>query len=218
MSARTTLVVHAPTPATAAAAFACDEPLDDRGRAWARSAAGALRRVDRVLHSPAPAARETVDLMGLAVPPPGGATPRDAVTPPRRGGSAHPAPDTAVDRAWRDWDLGRWAGRSLEDVVAREPDAAAAWLTDPATTVHGGEPLAGLVDRVEAALAELPEDGHTVVVTHAAVVRAAVLVVLGAPASGFWRIDVAPLTAAELRGTPGRWTIRETGRVLTSTP
>jgi broad specificity phosphatase PhoE len=50
-----------------------------------------------------------------------------------------------------------------------------------------------------------------VAVTHGAVVRAAVLVVLGAPAQGLWRIDVAPLTATVLRGGSGRWTVRSTG-------
>jgi hypothetical protein len=37
--------------------------------------------------------------------------------------------------------------------------------------------------------------------------------VLADPA-GFWRIDIAPLTATVLGGRPGRWTLRSTGRPL----
>ena len=55
-------------------------------------------------------------------------------------------------------------------------------------------------------------------VTHAAVVRAAVVVTLGAPPAGFWRIDVAPLTATVLRGGPGRWTVRGTALPLDPSP
>ncbi|MFD5389166.1 hypothetical protein ACFWMG_30430, partial [Streptomyces sp. NPDC127074] len=31
---------------------------------------------------------------------------------------------------------------------------------------------------------------------------------LGLPAPAFWRLDVAPLTATELRGRAGRWNLR----------
>jgi broad specificity phosphatase PhoE len=62
--------------------------------------------------------------------------------------------------------------------------------------------------RVAAWLRTVDGDGHTVAVTHAAVVRAAVLTTLDAAPSGFWRLDVAPLTATVLRGGPLRWTVR----------
>ncbi len=51
-------------------------------------------------------------------------------------------------------------------------------------------------------------------VTHAAVVRAAVVVTLDAPPAAFWRIDIAPLTATVLRGGAGRWTLRGTALPL----
>jgi broad specificity phosphatase PhoE len=90
----------------------------------------------------------------------------------------------------------------------------AAWLADPDAVPHGGEPLTALLARVAGRLAAADGEGHTVAVTHAAVVRAAVVVTLGAPAAGFWRIDVAPLTATVLRGGPGRWTVRGTALPL----
>jgi broad specificity phosphatase PhoE len=188
MSARLTLVCHAPTAATARAAFPDDEPLDERGRGWAAEVGGdRFTRAGLALHAPAPACRQTATALGL---------------------SARPEP------ALRDWDLGRWRGRTLDQVSAAEPDAVGAWLSEPDAAPHGGEPLTDLLARVAEWLTAAPAEGLIVAVTHPAVVRAAVVGALGAPATAFWRIDLAPLTATELRGRPGRWTLRSTGRPL----
>jgi broad specificity phosphatase PhoE len=188
MSDRLTLVCHAPTAATARAAFPADEPLDERGRGWADEVGGdRFSRASLALHAPTPACRETATALGL---------------------SARPEP------ALRDWDLGRWRGRTLDEVGADEPDAVGVWLSEPGAVPHGGEPLTDLLARVADWLTEVAVEGHTVVVTHPAVVRAAVVGALGAPATGCWRVDPAPLTATELRGRPGHWTLRSTGRPL----
>jgi broad specificity phosphatase PhoE len=50
-------------------------------------------------------------------------------------------------------------------------------------------------------------DGRILAVTHAAIIRAAVVAALGAPPVAFWRIDVAPLTFKRLNGQTGRWTL-----------
>ncbi|KIF72592.1 phosphoglycerate mutase, partial [Streptomyces sp. AcH 505] len=92
----------------------------------------------------------------------------------------------------------------------------AAWLADPAAAPHGGESLAALHERVGAWLRDLaPEGGRVVVVAEPDVVRAAVALAVGAPASAFWRIDVRPLTATELSGRNGRWNLLS-GRSLSS--
>ncbi|WP_232664009.1 histidine phosphatase family protein [Pseudonocardia sp. TRM90224] len=187
MSARLTLVTHASTRATAAAAFAQDEPLEPRGTARAAAARAAVPRHDRAVCGPATGCRETAEALGLAA---------------------------TVDAGLRDWDLGRWAGRTLDEVVAAEPDAVQEWLTVPDAAPHGGEPLTALLERVAGWLDGVPGDGHTVAVTHAAVVRAAVLAVVSGAPHGFWRIDVAPLTATSLGGGPGRWTVRTTGTAM----
>lgn len=187
MSARLTLVSHAPTAATDAAAFAADEPLDERGTAWATSARGRLSRVDRVLCSPSRACLQTAAAMQLAVEP---------------------------EPLLRDWDLGRWRGRTLDDVAAAEPAAVEAWMTDPDAAPHGGERLTELLARIGTWLGSLPSQRHTVAVTHPAVVRAAVVSTLAAAAEGFWRLDIAPLTATVLRGGPPRWSVRTTGLPL----
>lgn len=187
MSDRITLVSHSSTTATNVAGFPADEPLDERGTGWARAARGRLARVTRAVVSPAAAALQTAREMEL---------------------------DTEIDLQLRDWDLGRWRGRRLDDVAAADPDAVGAWLADPPAAPHGGESLVELLARAAGWLAVVPGGGHTVALTHPAVVRGVVLAVLGAPPAGFWRIDIAPLTATELRGGPGRWTLRSAGRHL----
>jgi broad specificity phosphatase PhoE len=191
MSSRITLVSHSSTSATSAGAFAADESLDARGVARAVSARGRLSRAVRVVSSPASSCLQTAEALWL---------------------------DAAVEPALADWDLGRWQGRTLDDVVAAEPAAVTEWLSEPAATPHGGESHVALLARIAGWLGSVPSDGHTVAITHAAVIRAAVLAVLAAPPAGFWRIDIAPLTATELRGGPGRWTVRTTGADLGSIP
>jgi broad specificity phosphatase PhoE len=181
VSVRLTLVAHAPTTATVRAAFPLDESLEVRGAAAAREARDRLRRVARTLRSPAKAAGETAEALGLAA---------------------------EVDAGLADWDLGEWRGHTFDEISAADPEAVGAWLTVPEAAPHGRESLTMLLDRVAAWLRAFDGDGHTVAVTHSAVVRAAVVTTLDAAPSGFWRVDVAPLTATILRGGPSRWTVR----------
>jgi hypothetical protein len=51
-------------------------------------------------------------------------------------------------------------------------------------------------------------DGHTVAVTHASVIRAAVVHVIEAELRSFWRVDVLPLAFADLRTNGRRWVLR----------
>jgi broad specificity phosphatase PhoE len=50
-----------------------------------------------------------------------------------------------------------------------------------------------------------------IAVTHAAVIRAAVIGVLGAPPQSFWRIDVEPMSLVDLRSDKRRWALRVPG-------
>ena len=106
--------------------------------------------------------------------------------------------------ALRDCDYGRWRGLASKDVAEREPDGFAAWLGDPAAAPHGGESLAALIERIGAWLTQsLARESATLAVTHASVVRAAIVNALGAGSSAFARIDVAPLSLARLSGHGG---------------
>lgn len=111
-----------------------------------------------------------------------------------------------------DQDFGAWASKKLTEISKSKPAALAAWITDPNFAPQGGESLSALAARTEHFLEEMEKrSGHIIAVTHAGIVRCAVLHVLGAPVSGFWRIDTSPLTITDLRHDGKRWALRSHG-------
>lgn len=105
--------------------------------------------------------------------------------------------------------MGRWRGRTLDEVAVAEPEAVGRWSADPSCAPHGGESVRDACARVGRWLDALREtDGRTLAVVEPDVVRAAVVHAVGLPPWGFWRWDVAPLTATELSGRAGRWNVR----------
>lgn len=175
---RLTLLVHGATAANRAATFPADEPLEPRARVAAEALRGRFTPSE-TLTSPALRARETAEALGLAA---------------------------RVEEALRDADAGRWVGLGMAEI---EPAAFAIYMSDPVARPHGGESLAGLIDRVAGWLdARVGVEGRCLAVTHIAVARAAVIAVLGAPPSAFWRIDVPPLSATNLVSDGRRWTWR----------
>jgi broad specificity phosphatase PhoE len=181
MAARLDLLAHGGSEATRAARFPDDEPLEASAAQALEALRGRVRPYAQAFAAPARAARETAAALGL---------------------------NAAVEPALRDCDYGRWRGLASKDVAAREPDAFADWLGDPAAAPHGGESLATLIERVGAWLAQsLTREGATLAVTHAPVVRAAIVNALGAGPSAFWRVDVAPLSLARLSGHGQRWNL-----------
>jgi broad specificity phosphatase PhoE len=185
MTTRLTLICHASTSALRAAMFPGDEPLDEAGTAKAAAAAGSLRRADRAWTSPERRTMQTAEALRLVA---------------------------VVEPTLRDCDYGRWTGLRIADLQAQEPDAVGAWMAEPGLAPHGGESVLDLLQRVGRWLTERScEKGHAIVVTHPAIIRAAIVVVIGASASSFWRIDVVPLSRTDLRGSSGRWTLRSAG-------
>jgi broad specificity phosphatase PhoE len=178
---RLLLVRHASTDAVRTAAFGADEPLDASGRAAAAKVSARLPRADEVLVSPALRARDTASLAGLI----------------------------ATGEAPGECDFGSWAGRTLRDVAASDEAGVLAWMTDPDAAPHGGEALTALLARVRDWLAvqASARSGTAIAITHAGVVKAAVVHALDAPSIAFWRIDVAPLSITELHAHDGRWTL-----------
>lgn len=117
-----------------------------------------------------------------------------------------------IEHALRDLDYGSWRARTLEDIAQAEPQALQTWLDDPDAAPHGGESLAGLVERVSGWMDEALAAGrHALVITHAPVIRAAVLKTLAAPLASFWRIDVEPLAIVDIRSDGRRWALRAIG-------
>jgi broad specificity phosphatase PhoE len=170
MAARLDLLAHGASAATRGARFPDNDSLEASAVGALQALRGRLRPYAQVLTSPARAARETAAALGF---------------------------DAEVEMALSDCDYGRWRGLASKDLAEREPDAFATWLGDPDAAPHGGESLAGLIERTQATLA----------ITHAAIVRAATVNALGAGSTSFARIDVAPLSLARLSGHAGRWNL-----------
>lgn len=185
MTARLVLVCHASTDAVRKCIFPADEPLDARGRARAERLAPHLPDADRCLTSPELRTRQTAEALHL---------------------------DAGIQPILRDCDYGLWTGCSFDVVCARDPQAVTAWLQDPAATPHGGESILGLMQRVAEWLAgEHARHGPSIVVTHATIIRAAIVQAIEAAPKAFWRIDIAPLSITRLSGTDGRWNLVSAG-------
>ncbi|MCX5377344.1 histidine phosphatase family protein [Streptomyces sp. NBC_00091] len=104
-------------------------------------------------------------------------------------------------------DMGDWAGRTLEEVAAEDPEGVRRWLTEPGyAPPGGGESVAALIARTGEHLAGLAPGRHHAVVAQG-VVRAAVVAALELPAAAFWRLDVRPDTVTVLSGRAGRWNL-----------
>jgi broad specificity phosphatase PhoE len=185
MTARLTLISHASTDAVRRAAFPVDEPLDAQGSKRAAAMAGHLPRAVHCWTSPELRTRQTTEALGL---------------------------NADVQPLLRDCDYGSWRGLTFDEVQTREPDAAGAWLRDPAAAPHGGESLLALIQRVAAWLdGGRAQRQQVIVVTHPAIIRAAVVHALKATPESFWRIDIAPLSCTRLSGLDGRWNLVSTG-------
>lgn len=182
--------------------FPADDPLDPRGFEEAQAARLRLPIADNATAfvSPALCARETSLALGLAA---------------------------RADAALADIDYGNWRGQRLSELAAHAPGALAAWARDPDAAPHGGESFAQVVKRVgnwlDGLAVQVPLDSHdephvaadkasvgtrnVVAVTHAPVIRAAIVHVLGASPAIFSSIEIPPLAAVEMRHSRQRgWT------------
>ena len=190
MAPGVTFICHATTRALRAATFGGDDPIDDVGRAKAERLAGSIRRADQCWTSPALRARETAAALGLTA---------------------------TVDERLRDCDFGRWTGLKFSQVLVREPRKLMSWISNPSSAPHGGEPIPQVMERVAAWIREPGRDKvHTVAITHASVIRAAIVHVIEAQLQSFWRIDVVPLSLTDLRTNGRRWVLRSMGPMLAS--
>lgn len=185
MLVRLTMICNGATAATRRGSFPLDEPLEPRSLALAKSMRGTLRRADRVWTAPALRARQTAEALAL---------------------------DASVEPLLADQDQGSWAGKSFEDVQAQQPGDIVAWLTEPNAAPHGGESLADVARRTSEWMnRSTAERGHTIALTHASVIRTAIVYVLGAPLAACWKIDIEPLSITDFRSDGRRWVLRACG-------
>jgi broad specificity phosphatase PhoE len=187
VNTRLTLIAHAATEAQRHAAFPLDEPITEREIVKIAALNWSAPRAEQIWSAPERRTQETSRRLGLAA---------------------------SVADGLRDCDYGKWCGRSMDEVQSVDSEGILAWLTDPSSAPHGGESIQNLIDRVGTWMDQQREVGHTLAVTHPAVIRAAIVCVLRIPAQTFWRFDISPLSLTDLRFSRGVWTLRCAGSPL----
>jgi broad specificity phosphatase PhoE len=181
VTTRLSLISHAATQAQRRTAFPLDESLDQQEISKINALSWIAPKAQKILSAPEQRTQQTAHALGLSA-------------------------TGALEL--QDCDYGVWRGRELSELQTQDPEGVATWLADPAASPHRGESIANLIDRVGRWLDQQREDGHTIAVTHPAVIRGAVVHVLNAPLSSFWRVDIAPLTLTDLRFNGRVWTLR----------
>jgi len=114
------------------------------------------------------------------------------------------------DRSWREFDVGNWSGRLINDLIASEDDAYFRWRSGQHTP-PGGESWLVFEARLRANLARLSSiPGEILLVTHSGVIRAIMKIVLGVPAGTLAAVGHASVSVLDFRTGPniGRYDAR----------
>ncbi|MET8288233.1 histidine phosphatase family protein [Streptomyces sp. NPDC051643] len=186
MSVRLTFMCATAGDTSGSAVFG-DGPLSEHGPGEARAVGTTLPPYSSVVRAPSVRCALTADALGL---------------------------DATPEPALRDFDYGAWRGRTVREVVEDNPYGYASRLTDPDATPHGGESVRQLCRRVAHWMSSVPPFmDQALVITEPAVVRAALVHALSAPATAFWHFEVPPLSTVSLTLREGRWNVRP-GRLI----
>lgn len=179
---RLLLIRHGGTTATRRGDFAVDEPLTPQGKIAAAGLARWASPNTAAVSSPTRRARETALAAGWVA---------------------------AVDDRLAPLDAGLWTGQTLQQIGLIDPQGMVRWLSDPAARPHGGETIVELLDRMRGLLAQWhdPAVPDLVAITHGALIRAAVVLALGAPPEAFWQVEAAPASLTELHTRGPRWVL-----------
>lgn len=184
---RITLISHASTIALRRASFPLDESLIE-GEPEKIAALGWIApQAQHIWCAPEQRTQETAKALSLT-------------------------PSVSIDLG--DVNYGAWRGKEIDDIQASDPEGLADWLTNVHAVPHGGESFVQLIARVGQWMDRQTSAGHTIAVTHPAVIRAAILCTIQAPPESFWRIEIAPLSMTDLRFNGRLWTVRSTGCLL----
>ncbi len=104
--------------------------------------------------------------------------------------------------------MGRWRGLPYAQVAQAEPEALAAWRTDPDATPHGGESVSAMMARVAAWMDAKRDVPDVVAVCDVGAIRAALAHALGVGMLITARIDIAPLSDTKITPTAdGGWRV-----------
>lgn len=181
---RLTLISHASTAALRSGSFPSDEELIQGEAERVAARRWSAPRTQSVWCGPEKRTRQTAEALGV---------------------------EPLVTFDLMDMNYGQWKGKDLNEVQATDPDGLVAWLSDPDASPHQGEPIAQLVQRVDHWMKALIGRGHSLAITHPAVIRAAVLCALQSPVLSLWRVEISPLTITDLRYNGRHWIVRSLG-------
>jgi broad specificity phosphatase PhoE len=183
--ARITFISHPATPEQKAGVFPQDEPLDSRTLEELSAVAWRAPQGAYAVTAPEQRTRQTAAALGL---------------------SATEVPEL------RECDFGLWRGAALDTLYAEYPEGLSAWLGDVSARPHQGESYLGLMERVGGWMESQRDSGHVLAITHASVIRAAVVHALQAPPHHAFRsIELAPLTVTDIRLSGASWRVRSIG-------
>jgi len=79
------------------------------------------------------------------------------------------------------------------------------WLSNADMDSHGGESFSELSQRVSSWMDSLSAKGEVVAITHASIMRAAIIHALGCSVSSFRHIEIGPLTVVRLVRSRKGW-------------
>lgn len=157
-----------------------DDPLSDRGWAEMREAAAAPPPWDRILSSPLRRCAEFAAELAARLEVP-----------------------LEIDERLREAGFGVWEGRSADEIRAADPGGIARFYQDPLhSRPAGAEPLEQFSRRVIAAFEDVARRSgyrHSLLVTHAGVIRTVIAHVLGAPLASIYRISVQTASITRIR-------------------
>jgi broad specificity phosphatase PhoE len=103
---------------------------------------------------------------------------------------------------------GTWEGRMRDEIATNDPVRYATWRERPAEVAfEAGESLRDVQTRWRRFRAAFTVDRPTLLVTHDAIVRVALLDIAGRPLEDFWSVQVENAGYAVIDATTAGWTI-----------
>jgi phosphoserine phosphatase len=105
---------------------------------------------------------------------------------------------------------GTWEGRLRDEIAANDPARYTTWRERPAeVSFEEGESLRDVLARWQRFRASLRVDAPTLILTHDAIVRAALLDIQQRPLSDFWNVRVENAGYAIVETSGDNWTLLE---------
>lgn len=157
-----------------------DDPLSEQGWAEMWAAVDGSNPWQQIVCSPLRRCREFAEALGDKL-----------------------ALSVTVDPRLQEVGFGAWEGRSPEELRQQDPELISRFYHDPiGNRPMGAEPLEDFSARVSQAVTDIlqrHQGQHTLVVTHAGVIRAALTQVLQAPLGAMYRMSVATASLSRIR-------------------